>query len=79
MTADEVLIVYTRRDCHLCELAISMLKQAGIGFRLVDIDTDPELIRRYDIHVPVLAHPGSGNELFFPFNEQQIRSFAGPD
>lgn len=79
MTADEALIVYMRRDCHLCELAISMLRQAEIDFRLVDIDTNPELTRRYDIHVPVLAHPGSGNELFFPFNEQQIRSFTGMD
>lgn len=56
-----------------------MLRQAEIDFRLVDIDTNPELTRRYDIHVPVLAHPGSGNELFFPFNEQQIRSFTGMD
>jgi len=79
MTANEPLVVYTRRDCHLCELAVTMLKQAGMDWRLVDIDTDPDLANRYGNHVPVLLHAGSGRELFFPFNENQIRSFAaGP-
>jgi len=79
MTADEPLIVFSRKDCHLCELAVSMLERTGVGWRLVDIDTDPELAGRYGIHVPVLLHAGSGRELFFPFNEDQIRVFAaGP-
>jgi glutaredoxin len=76
MTADQPLIVFSRKDCHLCELAVSMLVRTGIGWRLVDIDADPELESRYGIHVPVLSHPGSGRELFFPFNEEQIVSFA---
>jgi hypothetical protein len=53
-----------------------MLEKTGIGWRLVDIDTDPDLANRYGNHVPVLLHPGSGRELFFPFNENQVRSFA---
>jgi hypothetical protein len=76
MEAEQPLIVYSRKDCHLCELVVSMLERSGINWRPVDIDTDPELESRYGIHVPVLSHPVSGRELFFPFNEEQLLSFA---
>jgi len=76
MTADPTLIVYSRKDCHLCELAVSMLERAGVGWRLIDIDDDPELARRYGNYVPVLMRPESGDELFFPFSEEQVLKFA---
>lgn len=63
----------------MCELAVSMLERTGASWRLVDIDTDPELVSRYGNHVPVLRHTGSGRELFFPFNEDQILSFMGSE
>ena len=43
--------------------------------RLVDIDGDPGLARKYDITVPVLLHPGSGRELFFPFDDETLAHF----
>jgi len=73
------LIVYSRQECHLCELAVSMLERTGTAWRSVDIDKDPELLVRYGSHVPVLRHMGSGRELFFPFNEDQILSFVAGD
>jgi glutaredoxin len=76
MTVDNSIVVYTREGCHLCDLAVAMLERAGIGWRLIDIDTDPDLASRYGIHVPVLLHPGSGGELFFPFGEEQVLTFA---
>ena len=75
MTADEPLILFSRENCHLCEMAITMLDQVGVGWRLVDIDADPELVSRYGKHVPVLLHEGSGRELFFPFKEHQVAAF----
>ena len=58
--------VYTRAGCHLCEEAERVLgaEQAATGFRLelVDIDRDPELVRRYGVRVPVVAV--DGEELF---------------
>jgi len=77
MTADEPLIVFTREGCHLCDLAVSMVSEAGLRWKEVDIDTDPELVREYGNHVPVLHHPGSGKELYFPFDVEQVRSLAG--
>ena len=54
--------LYTRLGCHLCEEAEWVLRteQATNGFRLelVDIDRDPELVRRYGVRVPVVAVDG---------------------
>jgi hypothetical protein len=46
---------------------------------LVDIDRDPELARKYGIYVPVLLHPGSGRELFFPFDDETLLQFLDGD
>jgi glutaredoxin len=53
--------VYTRRGCHLCDDAIAIVRQVA-GRRadvvLVDIDTDPALVERYTVRVPVVAVDG---------------------
>ena len=60
------ITLYTRAGCHLCEEAERVLRaeQAARPFRLelVDIDRDPELVRRYGVRVPVVAL--DGEELF---------------
>jgi glutaredoxin len=54
--------LYTRAGCHLCEEAERVLRteQSVTPFRLelVDIDRDPELVRRYGVRVPVVALDG---------------------
>jgi glutaredoxin len=56
------LTLYTRAGCHLCETAASVLQaeRASTAFTLevVDVDTDPELVRRYGVRVPVVAVDG---------------------
>jgi glutaredoxin len=51
--------LYTRVGCHLCEEAERVLRaeQAATPFRLdlVDVDRDPELVRRYGVRVPVVT------------------------
>ncbi|HZD71528.1 MAG TPA: glutaredoxin family protein [Actinomycetes bacterium] len=51
--------LYTRTGCHLCERAEKVLRteQEVVPFNLatVDIDEDPELVRRYGVRVPVVA------------------------
>ncbi len=76
MTVDEPIILYTRDGCHLCAVAAEMLLRAGVSVREVDVDTDPELERRYGARVPVLLRPDSGQRLFFPFGEEQVLSFV---
>jgi glutaredoxin len=54
--------LYTRVGCHLCETAEAVLvaERAASAFLLevVDVDTDPELDRRYGVRVPVVAVDG---------------------
>ena len=60
MTNDPPLLtVYGREGCHLCRDMWDALEelQAEGGFRLlwVDVDDDPDLVRRYGAKVPVLT------------------------
>jgi hypothetical protein len=71
------LVLYTLIGCHLCDQVAVMLRDMGIGWTAVEIDTDPELERKYDIHIPVLYRPDNGKELFFPFSEDQVEEFLG--
>jgi glutaredoxin len=54
--------VYTRVGCHLCQEAERVLRAeqatAGFSLELIDIDRDPELVRRYGVRVPVVAVDG---------------------
>jgi len=52
-----------------------MLDRAAVPWREVDIDGDPDLARKYGIAVPVLQQPGSGRELFFPFDDEALLKF----
>ncbi len=54
------LVLYSRPYCHLCEDMFQALERLKAEFdfavRVVDIDDDPELERRFGEVVPVLAH-----------------------
>ena len=69
------LVLYTLIGCHLCDQVADMLRNMGIGWTAVEIDTDPELERKYDIRIPVLYLPDTGKELFFPFSKGRIQEF----
>jgi len=43
------------------------------GYGVVEIDGDLELIRRYGERIPVVAEPGAGRELGWPFSLEQLR------
>lgn len=67
------LTVYVRRGCHLCTdmtQALERLRpELGFDVITVDIDADPELVRRYDTRVPVLV--ADGMEICYYFLEEQ--------
>ena len=56
------VVVYSRKDCHLCEIVKSTLAQvqgeADFRWREVDIDTDPELRQKFTDEVPVVFIDG---------------------
>ena len=56
------ITLYTRRGCHLCDVAWERLRRERRrhGFRLsaVDVDGDPDLVRQYGSVVPVVTVNG---------------------
>ena len=71
------LILYYTEHCHLCAEAEVLMHTAGLkgGFEKIDIDEDPGLLERYEIHIPVLKRISDQQELFWPFNQQQLEAF----
>jgi glutaredoxin len=48
----------TRHGCHLCDEALSQLRDLGVEPELRDVDADPELSDLYDFRVPVVLLDG---------------------
>lgn len=71
------LILYYQPDCHLCDEAESLMHAAGLGesYHKVDIETDLELLKRYGIYVPVLKRDDNQQQLFWPFDQQDVETF----
>ncbi len=53
-----VLVLVTRKGCHLCEDAERHLRELGVEIELHDVDADDELYRLYDFRVPVVLADG---------------------
>jgi glutaredoxin len=64
------IVLYSRRECHLCEQAQAILEglrgRFEFDLRVVDIDADPELAARYGVTIPVAALDGE-EILIWPF------------
>jgi glutaredoxin len=58
----QLVTLYTRAGCHLCDGAKRVIgearRHADFDYREIDIDLDPELLRRYNDDVPVVAIGG---------------------
>jgi predicted thioredoxin/glutaredoxin len=63
-SAESQLTVVHRQDCDLCDEMVAELASLARKIRLppvsiVDVDGDPELVRRYGLNVPVLLLDGT--------------------
>lgn len=56
------VIIYSRPGCHLCEEAKTAIQAAGCDGQYeleeVNIETDPDLLRRYRFEIPVITIDG---------------------
>lgn len=54
------VVVYTRQGCGLCAAAEQQARAETrrADLELVDVDTDPDLQRRYHVRVPVVTVDG---------------------
>lgn len=71
------LYLYSTSHCHLCELALSFVMQAGddIEVDLIDIAENEALLTRYGMRIPVLQRQDTQAELDWPFNEASLHEF----
>lgn len=77
-----VITVYSRAGCHLCEEAVAQLGEIqapAFTLRVVDIESDDELLSRYLERIPVIAL--DGEELYdFHLDEADlVRRLAAAD
>lgn len=56
------VLVYSRKECHLCDVVKATLTQAegeaDFHWSEVDIDADPQLRRQFNYEVPVVFIDG---------------------
>lgn len=70
------LVLYTRPDCHLCDQALALVREAGLEPRRMEIDGDLALLRAYGTRIPVLRRQDTGAELCWPFDRERLEEFA---
>ena len=56
------VVLYSKPGCHLCEVMKAEMQRAGIAKRYalneVNIETDPDLMARFSLSIPVLEIEG---------------------
>jgi glutaredoxin len=64
----ERVVVLTRQACHLCDEAIAQVAavcaETGESYAVLDVDSDPELQRRYTDQVPVTFVDGAQHDFW---------------
>jgi glutaredoxin-like protein DUF836 len=71
------LILYSRPECHLCELLaaeLAPLLRGRAALKHVDVGEDPELERRYGLRVPVLV-AGETELSSYPLDRERLERF----
>jgi glutaredoxin len=71
-----IVTVYSRRGCHLCEVALEKIVELQSEFTYeieeIFIDGNSELIEKYGEQVPVIHIDGKPHD-FFRVDEQRFR------
>jgi glutaredoxin len=52
------VVLVTRKGCHLCDEALTLMRELGVEPELADIDADEHLFELYDWRVPVVLVGG---------------------
>lgn len=77
------IIFFTTFGCHLCEKVEQMFSQFfleknnQINFEIVlfDIIDDEQIMQKYRTTIPVLKNENSGDELIWPFDYLEFKSW----
>jgi uncharacterized membrane protein len=76
MRKNDIVRLYVKSDCPLCDTAGDMLRGAGMVVRPIDVDGDPVLHQLYGPHIPV-ADFGNDVRLYWPFTAADVGATRG--
>lgn len=65
--------LYSKPDCHLCDLAYQLLTSLSLTVTVIDIQSSPALMEKYGLTIPVVAF-NNAIELNWPFDAKTIQS-----
>ena len=67
---------FTTQGCHLCEQAGEILtvlqKKYMFELDVIDIAVEQELVEKYGLNIPVLMNADNKEELYWPFDVDEI-------
>ncbi len=71
------LRLYSRPDCHLCEIAKALVIASGVPVEIerVNIEDEVKLLALYGLKIPVIQRADNDQELFWPFNAAELAVF----
>jgi glutaredoxin len=52
------LTIYSKKDCHLCDEAKSILRKYPVELEEIDIEGDAQLLEKYREEIPVIFLDG---------------------
>ncbi len=68
MTEQPRVTVLVRQNCHLCDEALEVVRtvcaETGDQWTTTDVDSDPDLVRRYTDQVPVTFVDGAQHDFW---------------
>ncbi len=75
--SDARVVVYTRRGCHLCDVALDVVaavcSDTGDSWKQVYIEGDDDLVRQFTDQVPVTYVDGAQHD-FWRVDEERLRA-----
>ena len=73
------LVLYSRTYCHLCDDMLTALEQLrgefAFSISVVDVDSDPIALKRYDELVPVLTDSKGVELCHYHLDTAKVRAF----
>lgn len=79
----KTVVLYSTLGCHLCEqakaLILPLLDRTGFQLEEKDIGDSDELMKQYQLTIPVVRKTATGEELNWPFDADQLEAFLKRD
>ena len=68
------LSLFSTSHCHLCDLALTLINNTlpNVKLQVVEISDNIELMRQYELLIPVLQNQQTKDVLYWPFTAEDI-------